>query len=63
MKEYYYLIVDHGDGSCGLRFFKKKDVAQYKLEHPNEDDNEFYWYNEEVGVLLADNLDVDFQDV
>lgn len=58
MKEYYYLIMDCGDGSCYVNWFKHKENAEKAKESSTD-----YWASEIVETVLADNLDVEFQDV
>ncbi len=44
MQKVYGLIVDHGDGSSGMRWFKDKAKVDELLDEDN--DHEEYWANE-----------------
>lgn len=58
MAEYFYLISDYGDGTCGLDWFKTKELAEKLVEEDGQ-----YWSNEGVvRSVFAKDLQVSFKE-
>lgn len=58
MTEYFYLIADCGDGSCGVHWFKTKELAEKLV-----DKEDTYWNNEGwVSSIFAKDLRVTFRE-
>lgn len=55
----YYITVDHGDGSTGVRWFKNYEKVSKLVDEDDEDYDEAYYGNEGSvrSITLPDDFD------